>query len=64
MAGNPLIAYKKRKLVETSPVSDGGDAAGDFGVDGDYGTKKYGEILGFYDDGVPRTLYQIWRTAM
>jgi len=58
------MAYKKRKLVETSPVSDGGDAAGDSGVDDDYGTKKYGEILGFYDEGVPRTLYQIWRLAM
>jgi len=64
MARNPLMAYKKKKLVETSCVSDGGDAAGDFGVDDDYGTKKYDEIFGFYDEGVLRTLYQIWRTAM
>jgi len=58
------MAYKKRKLVETSPVSDGGDAAVASGVDDDYGTKKYAEILGFYDEGVPRTLNQICRKAM
>ena len=64
MPKNPLMAYQKRKLVETSPVSDGGDAAGDPGVDDDYGTKKYAKVLCFYDEGIPRTLYQIWRPAM
>jgi len=38
------MAYKKRQLVETSPVSDGGDVAGDCRVDDDYGSKKYVEI--------------------
>jgi len=59
-----VMVSKKRKIVELSTASDGGNAAGDSGVDDDYGTKKYTEILGFYDEGVPRTLYQIWRTAM
>jgi len=58
------MVSKKRKMVELSPASDGGGAAGDSGVDNDYGTKKYTEILGFYDEGVPRTLYQIWHMAM
>jgi len=58
------MVSKKRKMVELSAASDGGDAAGDSGVDNDYGTKKYTEILGFYDEGVPRTLYQIWHMAM
>jgi len=58
------MVSKKRKMVGLSPASDGGDAAGDSGVDDAYGTKKYAEILGFYDEGVPRTLYQIWRTTM
>jgi len=58
------MVFKKRKVVEVSPASDGGDMVGDSGADDDYGTKKYAEILGFYDKGVPRTLYQIWRTAM
>jgi len=51
------MVSKKRKLVEVSPASDGGDAAGDSGVNNDYGTNKYEEILGFYNEGVPRTLY-------
>ena len=50
--------------METSPVSDGDDVAGGSSVDDDYSTKKYTEILGFYDGGVPRTLYQIWNTAI
>jgi len=58
------MVSKKRKLVEVSPASNDGDAAGDSGVDYDYGNKKYAEILGFYDEGIHRTLYQIWRTAM
>jgi len=47
-----------------SPTSDGGDVVGDSGANDDYGIKKYAEILGFYDEGVPRTLHQIWRTAI
>jgi len=47
-----------------SPTSDGGDVVGDSGADNNYGTKKYPEILGFYDEGIPRTLSQMWRTAM
>jgi len=64
MARNPVMVSKKRKLVEVSPASDGGNAAQDSGVDNDYSTKKYAEILGFYDKGILGTLYQIWRTAM
>jgi len=59
MARNPLKAGKKRNLVETSPINNGSDMAGDPGVDDAYGSKKYAEILGVYDEGVPRILYQI-----
>jgi len=58
------MVSKKRKMVELSPNSDGSDAVGDSGVDDDFGSKKCAEILGFYDEGVPRILYQILRTAM
>jgi len=58
------MVSKKRKMVELSPASDGGDPVGDSGVIDNYGTKKYAEILVFYDEGVPRTLYQIWCMAM
>jgi len=58
------MVFKKRKVVEVGRASDGGDVVGDSGTNDDYGTKKYTEILGFYDEGVPRTLYQIWHMAM
>jgi len=58
------MVFKKRKVVEVSPPSDGGDMVGDSGADDDYGTKKYTEILGFYNEVVPRTHYQILCTAM
>jgi len=53
------MVFKKRKVVEVSPASDGGDWVGHLGANDDYGAKKYFEILGFYEEGVPRTLYQI-----
>jgi len=59
-----VMVSKKRKRVELSPASDGSDAAGDPGGNYANGTKKYTKILGFYNEGIPRTLYQIWRTAM
>jgi len=51
-------------MVELSPTSDGGDAIGDSSVDDNYGTKKYSKILGLYDKGVSRTLYQIKHIVM
>jgi len=58
------MVFKKRHVVVVSPASDCTDMAGDLGADDDHGTKKYAKILGFYNEGIPRTLYQIWRTAM
>jgi len=51
------MVFKKRKVVEVSPASDGDNVVGYSGADDDYGTKKYAEILVFYDKGIPRTLY-------
>jgi len=51
------MVLKKRKAVEVSPASDGGDVVGDSDANDDYGTKKYAEILSFYDEGDTRTLY-------
>jgi len=33
------MVFKKRKLVDVSPASDGGDVVGDSGADYDYGMK-------------------------
>ena len=51
------------------PRQAGGAAGGDGGGGGgpgddDHSTKQYVDKLGFNDPGIPRTLYQIWRSCM
>ena len=51
------------------PRQAGGAAGGDGGggggpSDDDHSTKQYVDKLGFNDPGIPKTLYQIWRSCM
>ncbi|KAF8429989.1 hypothetical protein BGX38DRAFT_1146911 [Terfezia claveryi] len=55
------MPLKKRKLGNAGTTSDGGGV--DSGDD-DYGTRQFADKLGFNDPGVPKTLYQVWRSCM